>query len=209
MSKVHFVAGQKLAALSYGMDNGEVAFCDGLMSRLEDHRNQNYGIFQKILCKYAADAFSEVGQRGTLVHEIYKAASQVEDWYPELDKFVDPILHALGKTYAEAIEERNFNAREAVKDASLVGLTPAIAGNLINRVPSLVKNVAGFGMVSGGLAGALAWLLNRHMSTDTEKIDSINVKRRYYKKLTDEIRSELTDREVTPETLESAVHDVI
>lgn len=205
----HFEAGKKLATASYGVDDNTTAFCEGVVSELNNPDNTDYGKFQKLMCKYAAHAYSEVGRQGCFEYQLFKAASEIDDWYPELDRFSDPVIHALGSVLNQAEDERNFNVREQIKEAAVAAWAPALAGGAVKNTPDLVKSVAGLGVLGGGLMGGLSWLLHRHMNSDQTDVTAIEAKRRYYEKLTKEIENELGDGPVDEEDIEQAIHDVI
>lgn len=210
MKSIHEEAGKKLAALAYNCSNSDLAMADGLVSTLEDHTHPEYGNFQRVLCKYAADAFDKAGQCTGFEHQLFKEASQVEEWYPEMDHISNSVLNALGTVFALAKNDADFKAHEAIKEAALNTLFPAVAGGVMRNTPGLIKNIATLGIGAGAGIGSLAWLMNRHSRQDEDDLEAMKAKIDYYKQLTNEIKSELGGKPVVDEdSVETAVRNVI
>lgn len=203
-------AGQKLAALAYGCSNGDLALADGLISTIEDHTHPNYGNFQRVLCKYAADAFAQVGASTGFEYQLFKEASQVEEWYPEMDMLSNAILNGLGTVFSKAKNDADTKAHEAIKEAALNSVFPAVAGGVMRNTPGLIKNIATLGIGAGAGIGSLAWLMNRHSRQDEDDVEAMKAKINYYKQLTNEIKSELGGKPVVDEdVVEETVRNVI
>lgn len=207
MSEYH-IAGQKLAAMSYGCDAGDTALASGIVESISDPSHEGYGNLQRVLCKYAADAFAEAGEMASFEYELFKAAADADEWYPEMDKFSNAVLNSLGKVYADAKNDEAWFSREVVKNASFNLALPALATGTLQKTPDILKGIAGVGVGAGAGLGSLIWLMNRHASKDTNDIEALKAKVDYYNNLTDQIRQELGSEPATEENLEEAVHDV-
>lgn len=207
-----FKLGQQLGLAAYGFNKSGYAMASGMVEAFDDADNPNYGAFQKMLCKYASEAFKEAGHMGSFEYILFKEAAEYKDWYPELDKFSDAVLHALGNVLKEAKEERHFNTREAVvKKASMAvgSMIPSMAQGVLNNTPDMLKSIATLGVGGGAIAGSLAWLMNRHVAQDEDTAEGMKAKIRYYKKLTNDIRNQLGTAPSTVDDVRDAVHDVI
>ena len=202
-------AGEALAALTYGCSSSDVALASGLINKLEDYKDPNYGAFQKIACHYAAQAFVEAGHQGSFEYELFKRASQLREWHPELDRFSDAFVNALGRVYAEAQHDQDSQAKEEVVKAASGIVWPAVAGGVIRNTPQLMKQIATLGVGAGAGAGSLWWLMNRHTRQDEDELEAMKAKIKYYDKLTKEIRNELGGAPTTANGLESAVQNVL
>ena len=210
MNSIYKEAGQKIAALAYGCSNGDLALADGLISTLEDPTHPQYGNFQRVLCKYAADAFAHAGYTTGFEHHLFKEASQVEEWYPEMDNISNAVLNGLGTVFARCKNDADFKAHEAIKEASLNGVFPAVAGGVMRNTPDLIKNVAPLGIGAGAGVGSIAWLMNRHSRQDEDDLEAMKAKIDYYKQLTNEIKSELGGKpSVDADVVEETVRNVI
>jgi hypothetical protein len=203
------VAGQKLAAMAYGCSDGDVAMASGLIDTLMDPDQPGYGNLQRVLCKYAAEAFKEAGEMASFEYGLYKEASQVSDWYPELDEISNPVLTALGRVYAEAQKDQARVSLDAVKEAALNNIWPTIAGGVVRNTPEVIKNIATLGVGAGAGLGSLMWMMNRHSNTDEKELEAMKAKVKYYRSLTDEIKRELGSGPVTEDTLAEAARNVI
>jgi hypothetical protein len=207
-----FKLGQQLGLIAYGFNKSGYAMASGMVEAFNNNSNPNYGAFQKVLCKYASEAFKEAGEMGSFEYSLYKEAAEADGWYPELDKFSDAVLYALGNVIKEAKEERHFNTREAIVKKSSMALRsmiPSMAQGVMNNTPDLLKSVATLGVGGGAIAGSLAWLMNRHVAQDEDTAEGMKAKIRYYKKLTGDIRNQLGAVPSTVDDVREAVHDVI
>jgi len=207
-----FLAGQQLGLLTYGFSKSGFATADGMISALENHKHPEYGKFQKVLCKYASEAFKHAGEMGSFEYNLFKEAAHAPEWYPELDKFSDAVLIALGNIVKEAKEERHFKMREDLTKKAAMNLgaiVPSVAEGVVSHTPDLLKTVAGVGVGGGAIAGSLAWLMNRHVAQDEDKAEGMKAKIRYYRKLTQDIRNQLGSGPVPEQDVRQAVNDVI
>lgn len=207
-----FKIGQLLGLQAYGFNKSGFAMASGMVEAFSDHNQPNYGAFQKMLCKYASEAFKEVGEMGGFEYHLFKEAAETPTWYPELDKFSDAVLYALGNVVKQAEQERHFNTREAiVKKASLAvgSMLPSVAKGVISNTPDVLKGVATLGVGGGALAGSLAWLMNRHVAQDEDTAEGMKAKIRYYQKLTNDIRNQIGQEPSSVEDVRGAVNDVI
>lgn len=207
-----FLAGQQLGLMTYGFSKSGFATADGMVSALENHNNPEYGKFQKVLCKYASEAFKQVGEMGSFEYNLFKEAAHTQEWYPELDKFSDAVLIALGNVVKQAREERHLKIREDISKKAAMNLgtiVPSVAQGVVSNTPDLLKTVAGVGVGGGAIAGSLAWLMNRHVAQDEDKAEGMKAKIRYYRKLTQDIRNQLGSNPAAPQDVRQAVNDVI
>lgn len=202
-------AGEKLAAMAYGCDSGDVAMAQGLESGLKDHTHPEYGNFQRVLCKYAAEAFKEAGELASFEYQLFKNAAEMDEWYPELDRFSDAVLGALGKVYVKAQNQEAHLGREAIKEAALNYVWPGVAGGVVRNTPALLKQIATLGIGAGAGVGSLMWLMNRHTRQDEDDIEAMKAKINYYSNLTKEIKNELGGGPVTEDQLQEAAQNVI
>lgn len=207
-----FRAGQQLGLHAYGFNKAGFAMADGLIGAIENYNDPKYGAFQQMLCKYASNAFKEDGDMGGFEYHLFKEAAEATEWYPEMDKFSNAVLYALGNVVEEARAERHFNTRENItKSASLnVGaMIPSVASGVVRNTPDLLKSIATVGVGGGAIAGSLGWLMNRHVDQDEDDAEGMKAKIRYYRKLTQDIRNQLGTAPTTVENVRSAVTDVI
>ena len=202
-------AGEKLAAMAYDCNGGDMAMADGLISTIDDPDHPQYGNFQRVLCKYAAEAFKEAGQLTSFEYQLFKNASEMDEWYPELDQFSDAVLGALGKVYAKAQNEEANLGREAIKEAALNYVWPGVAGGVVRNTPALLKQIATLGIGAGAGVGSLMWLMNRHTRQDEDDVEAMKAKINYYNNITKEIKNELGGAPVTEQSLEDAAQNVI
>lgn len=210
MANEYYKAGVKLAAMAAGVPSEQVAELDGITSHIDNPKVPGYGNLQRLMCKYAAEAFKEAGEMTSFEYCMFKEASEAPEWFPEFDHLSNSVFKALGRTVEYAREDENFKAHEAIKEASSGLLFPALAGGVVRNTPALIKQIATLGLASGAGIGSLAWLLNRHSRQDEDEIEAIKAKRDYYRKLTSEIRDELGGIESpNDQHIEEAIGNVI
>lgn len=206
MSKYHR-AGQKLAAMMYGSNSEDAATASGLVTAIDDVSNPGYGNFQRLMCKYAAEAFREAGQGASFEYCLFKEAAQAPQWFPEMDKLSNAVVNSLGVVYLDAQQDEHLAGREVVKNAAMGILAPS-AVSLVKKTPDLFKTVAGLGVAGGAGLGSLIWLMNRHSKQDSDKAEALRAKVKYYNKLTSQIKQELGEEPSSDEKVEEIVHDV-
>ena len=207
-----FIAGQQLGLHAYGFNSAGFSMANGMVEGLEDHNHPDYGKFQKMLCKYASNAFKEAGDMGGFEYNLFKEAAETQDWYPELDKFSNAVLYALGDTIKVAQQERHNKTRDDVVKRAALGigsLVPSVAQGVVSNSPDLLKSIATVGVGGGAIAGSLGWLMNRHVARDEDESEGMKAKIRYYRKLTEDIRRQLGTSPGTVPEFRQAVQDVI
>ena len=98
--------------------------------------------------------------------------------------------------------------REALtKEAS--SLLPNLVSLTGRATPEAVKIMAGAGALGGGITGGLYWLLNRHSQEDEDEAEVIKAKIDYYNRLSNEIKRQLSGKNLPPATIASKVQDIL
>jgi hypothetical protein len=202
-----FNLGAKLASVALSRDPQSLVTISGLVSTVDDPKEDNYGFIQKFVCKVASDAFDEAGRKNEIEYHVFEKLANSPDWYPEFDDYSNAALAALGKVttdYEQQIKEASNE--EVVKQSNniLTGLVTA-AGR---STPEVVKNLAGAGALGGGIAGGLYWLLNRHSEEDEDDAEVIKAKIDYYNKISDEIKRQLGTKKLEPSQLAAQVQEI-
>lgn len=210
MNKTFFDLGKSIAVFGAGFDKKAFNTNVGMVSALSDHEHPHYGKFQKCVCKYAANAFREAGNMVSFEYELFKKASETPTWYPELDRFSDAVLRALGTTVKQARAERSDNIKAAIVKSAApnpAAILPMIMRTGTKWTPDVLKNLAAFGIGGGAVAGSLSWIMNRHANEDESNIEAMDAKRRYYKTLANQIRNEIGTEPITEDRLEDIVDE--
>jgi hypothetical protein len=202
-----FNLGVKLASAARGRDPQSLVAISGLVSTIDNPKEENYGFIQKFACKVAADAFAEAGRKTEFEYHIFEKLATASTWFPEFDSYSDAVLSALGKVAMDYEQQTKEASNEAiVKEASnfLPGLI-AMAGK---TTPDVIKALAGAGALGGGITGGLYWLLNRHSQEDEDEAEVIKAKIDYYNKISDEIKKQLGTKKLAPAQLASQVQEI-
>lgn len=185
-----FNLGVKLGAFNQGVDASDLPTVEGLVRTIEDPSEPGYGDLQRLMCKYAAQAFEEAGKGDTWACQFFHSLSKAANWYPELEMFSDAVIKAAGTVYKEAlIDQADRTGDSIVKNAA--GFLPNAAGKAVAMAPGALKAFAGAGVAGGAGLGALWWLMNRHSQEDENSIEALKAKLDFYDKLTNEIQNEV------------------
>jgi len=203
-----FNLGVKLAASARGRDPQNLVTISGLVSTIDNPKEANYGFVQKIMCKVAAHAFEEAGRKNEIEYHIFEKLAHTAMWYPELDKYSNAALSALGKIALEHEQQiKEASNEEITKQAQ--NLLPGLLAMAGKSTPEVIKAVAGAGALGGGVTGGLYWLLNRHAQEDEDEAEVIKAKIDYYNKISDEIKRQLRTQKLAPAQLAAQVQDIV
>jgi hypothetical protein len=210
METPSFHLGLSIAAAARGIPVETLLYKKAAVDTLADHKQLGYGALQRVVCKYAAEAFKEAGKMTKFAYHMYNNLAHVENWYPELDDYYDAAVMALGKVHGDIRKEAQENTNAAVFNKQA-----GIAGNLLAGIgkitPEVWKTLLAAGSTGGVVGGTTAWLANRSVEEDAPKLQAMKEKIKYYNQLTDEIETQLAGRRVpaTKEEVEEVANNII
>jgi hypothetical protein len=202
-----FNLGAKLASATLGRDPQSLVTISGLVSTIDNPKEENYGFVQKLVCKVAADAFSEAGRKAEIEYHIFEKLAHTANWYPEFDAYSDAALMALGKVAVEHEQQiKEASTEEIVKQAN--NILPNLVSMAGKSTPDVIKSIATAGALGGGITGGLYWLLNRHSQEDEDEAEVVKAKIDYYNKISDEIKRQLGTKKLAPSQIAAQVQEI-
>lgn len=182
--------GMAVASAAAGCSSQEVLQKKAAIETISNHRLPGYGAVQRMMCKYAADAYRQSGKMDKFAFHVYSELSNATPWWPSYDSFYDAALSAVGKVHhnirKEAMIEDNENRYVKSASSALAALSGAL-----KITPEALKTILAVGTATGVGGGALTWLANRSIAEDEPKLEAMKQKVDYYNQLTDEIESQL------------------
>lgn len=209
MESSYYNLGLAIGAAAHGVSTEEVMFKKASVDHIEDHRQTSYGSVQRLICKYAAEAYKESGQMEKFAYHVFDKLAVARPWWPEYDDYYSAAMQAIGSVHTTIRKE----AAEVHQDDVLksAGVITNVAGGVGKVTPGVLKSMLAGGAVAGVLGGSLGWLANRGVQQDEPKLEAMKNRINYYNQLTEEIESELANRgtPATPEEVEDIVNDII
>lgn len=209
MENTFFTLGLSIAASARGVAVEDVLKKKASTDTVANHKVAGYGSIQRLVCKYAAEAFKESGKMTSFPYHMYEKLARTQNWYPALDDWYDAAVTALGKVHGEIRKE----AAEAVRDSiyKYAGIGSSVMAGLGKITPEVWKTLLAAGSLGGVTGGATAWLANRSIEEDEPKLQAMKEKIKYYNQLSDEIESQLSSRSVpaTRDEVEEVVNNII
>ena len=127
--------------------------------------------FRRELCKIAAAAFDAAGDSTNPKAILFRNLASSDEWYSTYNRFTDPVLKALSK------------------QAGI--LLPAAAATHDKMGGGVLKNLIALGVLGGGTAGSLAFLLNRNANQSSAENAQLLEKIRAYKELKRDIEEDM------------------
>ncbi len=181
-------------AAAYGFTPGDIVCLDAYNTATKNMHSADYGKMQKMACLTAAKVFEHAGLVNDRFYHVFSKLASYPAWHEELDVFSDSVLEALGffKKADEALQMEN-QKDDYVKSANMSALKKLL-GIGATVTPEVVKAIAAAGVMTGGLGGGLAWLLNRHTNEDDVENELLADKIDYYNSLSKEIKNRLKSK---------------
>ena len=181
---------QHLACLIHGVDPRTFEYHKGAAEVLENYRDPAYGVLQKMAANFAANAYEAAGYAGCVEHILFDGLRKQAHWYPEFDKWTDPVLRVMTHEFGQSLDaqaEVEYQAKHAGVGSMLMGLL----GRGAALAPQMTKMMLGTGAVTGAGLGAIGWGLNRDSTEDDLKTEAMRERLRHYRKITHEISQDL------------------
>lgn len=209
MESPHFILGMKLAAAAKGISSDDLLQKKAYVETVSNPRVEGYGSIQRLVCKYAAEAYAESGKMDNFSYHVFEKLASARPWWPELDPYYEAAVTAIGRVHSqlgkEAAEKHNDTM---LKEAAMFR---NLAGGIGKVSPGLMKAVLAGGALTGTIGGSLSWMANRGVSQDASKIEAMKAKIKYYNQLSSEIENELKARGNPDdrEEVEDVVEDII
>jgi len=211
MESQYYKLGMAVAAATRGESADDVLLKKAHVDKLSDHKEYGYGAVQRLVCKYAAEAYKECGKMDQFSYHMFNKMASTRNWWPELELYSDVALAALGKVHGEIRKEAADAEIDAVFEKQALNLFTNLAAGVGRISPGVLKLMLATGALSGMTGGAAAWMANRGVHQDIPKIEAMKSKINYYNQLTDEIESELqrrgapTDREDVEDVVQNII----
>lgn len=203
-----FNLGVKLAAAVNNKTDKELCAVAGYVDTINNHKEANYGALQKMVCKIAADVFDEAGRKNEIEYHFLDRLSKAANWLPELDKYSDSVLMALGKIATEYEVQKGSDFKDEVVSKS-AGLLPKLIGVASATTPDLIKAYAALGTIGGAATGGLYWLLNRDTQEDESDSEAIKAKIDYYNRVSNEIKNQIGKHKLPPSEIADKVEEIM
>jgi hypothetical protein len=185
-----FNFGVRLACINAGLPHKDLEFHKAASAALEDSAHPHYGVFDRVVCKLAAELYEQAGKAGCFEHCLYNGLSKAASWYPEFSDFTEPVFAVLGRDLNIRLHMQDL-AEARVKEASAGALGAYALSKGLSWSPSLVEWLLGAGVAGGAGVGAASWALNRGATTDDADLQELKNRRDHYTKLTGQISDEL------------------
>lgn len=186
--------GKRLACILAGVEPSNLEYIEKMAATLEDQDHPLYGMVQRCWAKAGAAVLEAAGDAGSLAHALLVKAASVETWYPDLDRFIEPVTNAFARYRASTMGEQG-EYEEHVKAAGvLTGLGAMIPGAAAEAIPFGAKMMLGAPALAGVGAGSLYWLLKRQAHGETEKEQLIRARIHQYRQLADDIKNEMANK---------------
>jgi hypothetical protein len=203
-----FNLGVKLAAAVNNKTDKELCAISGYLDTIGNHKEANYGALQKMVCKIASDVFDEAGRKYDFEYHFLKELSKSANWLPELDKYSDAVLMALGKVATEYEVQKGDDFKDGVVNKS-ASLLPKLIGMAGATTPELIKAMAAIGAAGGAATGGLYWLLNRDSQEDETESEAVKAKIDYYNRVSNEIKNQLGKQKLPPSQIADKVEEIM
>ena len=209
MESKFFNLGLSIAAAAKGETVDSLMRKKASTDTVANHRTPGYGAVQRMVCKYAAEAFKESGKMTSFPYHMYEKLAHTRNWYPELDDWYDAAASALGKVHQDIRKEAADAERGEI--FKYAGIGSSVLSGLGKITPEVWKSLLAAGSLAGVTGGTTAWLANRSVEEDEPQLQAMKEKIKYYNQLSDEIESQLSTRSVpaTRDEVEEVVNDVI
>jgi hypothetical protein len=203
--------GMAVAAAVSGCDPEEVLYKKATTETISNHQLPGYGAVQRMMCKYAADAYRNSGNMDKLAFHVYSELAEANPWWPTLDNYYDAAVSAVGKVHQTIRKEAMVTDNDLRFEKSAMGPATATASALFNLTPQAIKSILALGAATGVGGGALTWLANRSIAEDEPKLEAMRQKVDYYNQLTDEIEAQLAAKKspVSEKELSRITRDII
>lgn len=205
MESEYYKLGLSIAAAARGDTVDEILQKKASTDTVANHKESGYGAVQRLVCKYAAEAYKECGKMDSFSYHVFNKLASTKNWWPELDPYYDAASVALGKVHSNIRKEAADANCAAIFEKRALNLFTSLATGATRMSPELIKMMLGVGAVGGVGVGSAAWLANRGITQDQPQIEAMKEKINYYNQLTEEIEGELkrkgspTDRDEVEE----------
>jgi hypothetical protein len=203
-----FNLGVKLAASVNNKTEKDLCAISGYLDTINNPKEANYGMLQKMVCKVAAEAFDEAGRKYEFEYHFLDRLSKTANWLPELDKYSDAVLLALGKMATEYEKQNGDDLKNEVVSKS-ASFLPNLIGMAGASTPDIIKAMAAVGAIGGSATGGLYWLLNRDSQEDEDDSEAIKAKIDYYNRVSNEIKNQLGKQKLPPSAIADKVEEIM
>jgi hypothetical protein len=210
METTHFDIGMAMASAALGVPVEEVIRKKASVNTVENHKVYGYGAIQRLVCKYAAEAYRESGQMEKFAYHMYSQLAKTAQWWPVLDPYYEAAVAALGKVHGSIRKEAaDLQTQEVFSKEAAMARN--VMSGLLKISPDVIKTVLAGGTIAGVGGGSLAWLANRNVEEDEPKIEAMKEKIKYYNRLSGEIESQLANRRspASRKEVEDIVNNII
>jgi hypothetical protein len=185
-----FKFGQSLAIAMLGESPVD---CQKVAAVIEyfDKPGSDYGRFQKLTCKLAANVYRAAGREDAFgCHLLDKIATT--RWNEEYTPYYEAALFAFGE------EAKASNALAS----GAAGLLKNIGLGAVANTPNTLMTIAALSALGGGSVGSLAWLANRGATKDDADTETTRQRAIQYENLAARIDQELRNRSPRQEQAE-------
>lgn len=159
--------------MMYNQDKRDLDELQAFVATVEED-----GSFGKTMAKMAANLFSGLNKRDSFAYSFYNELSSADTWHAEFNPAIDIVVESLTDT--TALE----------KKASIA----AQLGGAFNLLGSAGQGALLAALLTGGVVGGGAWLLNRDVSQDSIENEIIKGKIREYERMSKQIEQKLSNK---------------
>jgi len=191
--------GMAIGAAAHGEDTRSLWYKQAAVETMANRDVEGYGAIQRIVCKYASEAYKECGKMKTYNYHVFSKLAKATPWFPELDEYYDAAVSALGKVHGTIRKEAHATEMEAVFEKRAINLLSNLAAGVGRVSPEAMKVMLASGALAGLTGGSTAWLMNRGVTEDAPKLEAMKERINYYNQLTNEIENELQRKGVGSE----------
>lgn len=211
MESEYFKFGVSIGAIARGVTMDEILQKKATVDTITNHKEPAYGAVQRLVCKYAAEAYKESGKMTSFNYHVFNKLASTKDWWPTLDPYYEAATIAIGKVHSDIRKEAADLQKEAMFEKKAINLFTNMASGIGKMSPEIIKSVIALGGLTGVAGGSTAWLANRGVQQDKPQIEAMKGKIDYYNQLTNEIESELRRRggDVDSEEAEDIANDYL